>query len=171
MRRYRALTNQPSQWVTGVVPNILTSKICNAGDIFICLFFGSGYYFCNYCQVICLKENLAGSYVLGCLMYINRLHSVRTMHIYPSRTSRLPILSVVCKDVAIQSKGQLIFSEVTRHASAALSHHPWHPGGLQEVHLKIWLWIWGQRAPPRLHNWTVHKAFIQHCLRDICNKS
>lgn len=74
--------------------------------------------------------------------------------------TRLPILSIVCEDAAVQSEGQAVFSKVTPHAFAALGHHPWYPRGLKEVHLKIWLGIWGQGAPSRLHNLTAQKLFF-----------
>lgn len=43
---------------------------------------------------------------------------------YLSSATRLPILSVVCEEAAVQSEGQAVFRKVTPHACAALGHHP-----------------------------------------------
>lgn len=63
------------------------------------------------------------------------------MKSYLSRATGLPVLSVVREVAAAQSEGQAVFGEVSPHALAALGHHPRHPGGLQEVHLEVWLGI------------------------------
>lgn len=75
-----------------------------------------------------------------------------------SRTSRPPVLAVVGEGGALQGPRQAIFGQVAQLGSTALGHHPRHPGGLQEVHLEIWLWIRGGGAPAGLHHGAVGNA-------------